>query len=220
MQFDWKKNIQTILAALNTVILVVLVILVVYNNNQNPATPQPVRTAQQPAPNQKVDIDINTLAANSPSQGQPGAKNSIVIFNSFTCGYCAKAREVLIQIHDKYPEKTRIIYKNFIRNDKDKYAAMAAECANDQGKYFPMYSMIFTTGVTADNNYTKYASAIGLDLKSFNQCFTSNKYQNKIDQESQLGRGIGITGTPSFIINGNLSVGYRPFEVFEKMLSL
>ena len=102
----------------------------------------------------------------------------------------------------------------------DKMAAMAAECANDQGKYFPMYNMIFTSGVKQDNDYSKYASAIGLNMSSFNQCVSSQKFKNQIDQESALGRSLGITGTPSFIINGNLSVGYRPVEVFEQMLSL
>lgn len=110
-------------------------------------------------------------------------------------------------------------------------AAVAANCANDQGKFKEMHDMIFenqnvwnkqeTTG--ALTTFSQYASEIKIDQNAFDSCLTSGKHIDEIRKDLQDGRDYGITGTPGFFV-GNDEIGYvelkgaQPFESFKKVI--
>lgn len=92
---------------------------------------------------------------------------------------------------------------------RSQYAAEATECAADQGYFWAYHDLLFANqkdGATWSRNVLKtYAKNLGLDTQAFGQCMDSKKYASKVTGESSQGYKVpGITGTPSFLVNGKL----------------
>jgi len=166
---------------------------------------------------QAKQIDMGQLTQGAPFSGPENAKVSIVMFNSFTCGFCKKVSPVLNQVLQKYPDKVRLVYRHFIRNEVDLAAANATECAGEQNKFWQMHDQIFAEN-GGEFNYKLYARNIGINLAQFDACVASNKYSQKARSDSEMGQYLGVQGTPTFVINGELVVGYRPFEAFDAVV--
>ena len=67
-------------------------------------------------------------------------------------------------------------------------------------------------------NLKHYAKELGLDTAAFNHCLDSGKYSQKVDAETGVGKMLGLRGTPSFFINGELLVGAQPYEAFQLLI--
>jgi predicted DsbA family dithiol-disulfide isomerase len=65
------------------------------------------------------------------------------------------------------------------------------------------------------NNLKRFAAELGLDTDEFNQCLDTGKHTDLVEQETQLSRQIGVTSTPTFLINGQPVLGAQPFEAFQ-----
>jgi predicted DsbA family dithiol-disulfide isomerase len=63
-----------------------------------------------------------------------------------------------------------------------------------------------------------FAQELGLDTSTFNTCIDSEKYMDKIIQDYNLGKEMGIKSTPIFFVNGTKVVGYKPFEYFQELI--
>jgi len=97
-------------------------------------------------------------------------------------------------------------------------AAQAAECAREQGEFWPYHDKLFATqgGLAFTNAKLKrYARELGLDVTAFARCLDSGKYYKKVEEETELGSLLGARGTPTFFLNGRMLVGAQPFEVFQ-----
>jgi protein-disulfide isomerase len=128
------------------------------------------------------------------------------------------------QIEDTYVTtgKVKIAFKQFpltnIHQNSEK-AAEASLCANDQGKFWEMHNKMFENNNVLDVNSLKgYAKLLGLNTNDFNTCLDSGKYADQVQKDQQEGIALGITGTPSFIINGKLVTGALPFSEFQKVI--
>ena len=109
---------------------------------------------------------------------------------------------------------------------------MAAYCAADQGKYWEMYDALFTNVIGEDaGSFTArrlqlIAENVGLDMQTFNSCYTSNKYMDQVNQDFTDAKAAGITGTPFFVITytagGQTQTdtvdGAQAFSVFQQKL--
>lgn len=162
-------------------------------------------------------VDMAPLLIGAPAIGSKNPKVDIVVFNSFTCGFCRKVNPVLQQLLKKYPDKVRVVYRHFIRNETDIVAANAVECAGEQNKFWQMQDQIFGDNAN-EFNFKRYAQNAGLNVDQFNKCLVSAKYTSKANNDSEMGRTLGVQGTPTFVINGDVMVGYRPFESFESII--
>jgi len=109
-------------------------------------------------------------------------------------------------------------------------AAQAAECAGDQNSYWQMHEALFnepsewdTTPEDAKQAFYRYAGTLKLDADALLQCVEQGTHADEVERDNQEAIGLGLTGTPSFIINGRLMSGARPTEqfiqVFERELS-
>ncbi len=160
-----------------------------------------------------------------PSQGSPDAPVTIVEFSDFQCGFCRKFwQETLPRIEEKYIQtgKVRFVYRHLaIFGPPSVQAGMAAECAHEQGKFWPYHDRLFSSaGLFAftTGNLKRYAEELRLDTARFNACLDAEKPREKIEQETAIGRMIGMTGTPGFLINGGRLIGAQPYEVFEEII--
>ncbi len=215
-----KKNITNIVLIVHSAAIVFLFFLFFNSGLKTDYSAKENRskTSGDPPLLRKVNIDIKEFIKNSAVKGNINAGNTIIKYNSFSCGYCRKAKITLNRILKQYPDKIKIVYKHYTRNKWDIEAGHAAECAEEEGKFWDMYEEIFNTGPKQDLNI--YAKNIGLNLNKFSLCMKSGKYRKKILEDTRIGSSLGINGTPAFIINKKLFVGYLPFNVFNSILKM
>jgi len=160
-----------------------------------------------------------------PSKGSPDAPVAIVEFSDFQCGYCRKFwQETLPRIEEKYIRtgKVRFVYRHLaILGAASVQAAMAAECAHEQGKFWPYHDKLFAgAGLLAftAGNLKRYAEELRLAPARFNACLDTEQPREKVERETMVGRAIGMTGTPGFLINRGRLIGAQPFEAFEEII--
>lgn len=160
-----------------------------------------------------------------PSKGGPDAPVTIVEFSDFQCTFCRQFwRETLPRIEEQYirPGKVRFVYRHLaILGPPSVQAAIAAECAHEQGKFWPYHDRLFSSAglfALTTGNLKRYAQGLQLDTVRFNACLDGQRPREKVEQETIIGRVIGMTGTPGFLINGGRLIGAQPFEVFEEII--
>jgi protein-disulfide isomerase len=157
-----------------------------------------------------------------PAKGPATAPITIVEFSDFQCPYCARVNPTLKQVQDRYGDKLRVVFRDFpllqIHKDAAK-AAEAAECAQDQGKFWEMHDKLFSNQAKLQVEALKQSAAeIGLDTASFNECLDSGKHSAEWRKDMEEGERFGVTGTPAFFINGRLLAGAQPLEAFTTVI--
>src|SRR5207248_2330445 len=114
--------------------------------------------------------------------------------------------------------KIRLIYRHYPLDGIHPYArgaAQAAECANEQNKFWDYHDLLFKNQDQLDKeNLLTYAKQLNLDMKNFQPCVESAKYAQRVQDDVQAGDLLGISGTPTFFINGRKLVGAQPLSAF------
>ena len=159
----------------------------------------------------------------SPVKGKKDAKIQIVVFSDFQCPFCSRVNAPLVEVEKFYGADIMVSFKHFpLSFHKEAMpAALAAMCANEQGKFWEMHDKLFENqkALTAED-IKGYAKAIGLDDAKFTPCFDSGKYKAKIEADMAEGRNAGVRGTPTLYINGrkfNSPSGYN-LQAFQSVI--
>jgi protein-disulfide isomerase len=174
----------------------------------------PAPAAAEPAPDVKQDVKVG----DAPVRGPASAKVTIVAYSDFQCPFCSRALPTLKQIEEDYKGKVRVAFKNLPLpfHDKAHLAAEAALAANEQGKFWPMHDKLFANQQALDRpSLEAYAQELGLNMSKFRAALDSGKFKDRVDREAKEGNGFGVTGTPTFFINGKKLVGAQPVEAFK-----
>lgn len=160
---------------------------------------------------------VNTIPANAPPGAQPpnqaGAPTATVVleeFADFQCGSCAVKHPILNEIKSMFGGRIRFIFRNYPLDIHDKAydAAVAADAAGLQGKFWDMQNVLFSNQSTwsADANYKQtwkgYADKIGLDVAKWENDMLGIVSKNRVDEDKKRGKAIGVTSTPTLFING------------------
>ncbi len=160
-----------------------------------------------------------------PSFGPSDAPITIIEFSDFQCPYCQKwHNEVWKKLVAAYPTQIRLVYRDFplysIHPDAAP-AANAAECANEQSKYWEFHDLLFSGNEgLGEAAYQNYASSLNLNMASFQQCLDENRYETEVTADFEYASGIGIQSTPTFFVNGVALIGAQPYEVFKEVIDL
>lgn len=181
----------------------------------------PTRAASQTA---TVDQILAALGK-GPALGDTSAPVTITEFSDFQCSFCKKFwAETLPRLKEMYikPGRVRFIYRHLaILGEHSVQAALAAECAGEQGKFWEYHDRLFAAqGPLAFTRakLKRYAQELNLDGDAFSRCLESGKYMKKVEGETGAGQFLGARGTPTFFINGRLLIGAHPFETFEAVI--
>ena len=153
-----------------------------------------------------------------------GIENSpvtIIEYSDYQCPYCARAEATIKDVLDEYGSKIYFVYKDFplpFHNNAQK-AAEASRCALEQGKYWEYHDLLFENQQSLDSNsLKKYAKNMGLEEAKFSNCLDSNKYADAVKQDIGEGQKAGVSGTPTFFVNGEILVGAQPFDAFKEII--
>lgn len=173
---------------------------------------------------QRPTIDYNKVhnlpIGTSPIKGKKDAKVTVVEFSDYQCPYCARLQPTLKDVLKAYPDDVKLVYKDFPLSfhKQAKNAAKAARAAGEQGKYWEMHDLIFENFSKLNEAMFKdFATKLNLDMKKFEADFGSTKYDALIQQDINLGRQAGVTGTPTLYMNGKRMQG-RSFDDFKSLI--
>jgi protein-disulfide isomerase len=165
---------------------------------------------------------ISVVTDGLPSWGKPTAPVTIVEFSDHQCPFCARAIPTVERLKKEYgPDKIRIVFADMPlpSHNRANPAALAGQCANDQGKFWEYSAMMFENqSKLEDTDFKDYAKKLGLDEAKFAECYTSKKHQPQVDKSRKQAEAAGIQATPSFVINGFLLQGAQPFEKFKEKI--
>ncbi len=177
-------------------------------------------TAAQPQTTQETQR-YEVVTGNGPSLGPADAPVTIIEFSDYECPYCRKwFTEAWPQIQKTYAGKVRLVYRDFPLSfhANSQSAALAARCAADQGKYWEYHDLLFSGAALGLDTYTSFANQLKFDMTQFQDCIRSQKYANDVQADFQYGSSLGVTGTPTFFIDGIPLVGAQPFSAFKTII--
>ena len=163
-----------------------------------------------------------------PSRGPATAKVTVVEFSDFQCPFCSRGYNTMEQqVLKEYGDKVKFYYKNYPLpfHPWATLGAVAAECAKEQKPeaFWTLYKGLFEQqkDITPENVKEKSHAILAdskIDMAKFDDCFDNKKTLDKVKADMAEGSSVGVTGTPSFIINGRLLVGAQPFEAFKNVI--
>ncbi len=183
--------------------------------NQSQAAALP--PTQTPVERFKVAVEGN------PTIGPDTAPVTIIEFSDFQCPFCKRFHDGTLQaLLKKYEGKIRFAYRDFPISAIHPFAqgaAEAAECAHAQNKFWEYHDLLFQNQdrLTRDD-LIGYARQLNLDAKAFQDCYDTGQYAQEVQADLQVGQTLGITGTPTFFINGRLLVGAQPLSAFSTII--
>jgi protein-disulfide isomerase len=165
----------------------------------------------------------STLAANSTAaeqsedpklhvRGPRNAPLTLEIYGDFQCPACGTASRVVDELQKEYQGKMRVIFHEYPleMHRHAKEAAMAAEAAGLQGKFWEMHDALYqyqdVWSKISDVSFffESYARMIGLDLEQFNEDRKSMKVEDMVIEDGTDGMARGVQNTPTLFLNGNL----------------
>ncbi|MFN8372330.1 MAG: DsbA family protein [Anaerolineae bacterium] len=166
---------------------------------------------------------VDVSADNDPSIGAADAPVTIIEFGDFRCSFCRRFEsETLPQIMANYEGRVRYVFRDMpILGQASLDAAVAAECANAQGRFWDYHNVLYNNqqliGATADV-FSTMAQSVGLDINTFNACVSAQTTLGEVVADQSEGQRAGIQGTPTFFINGRYVSGAQPYEVFASII--
>lgn len=170
---------------------------------------------------------VNVELGDAPVKGEANAPATIVEFSDYECPFCGKFyTETLPLIQEQYIKtgKVKLVYKDFPLDfhPSAQKAAEAARCVGEQKGdegYWKMHDLLFENQQTLSvANYKKWARSLGVVGTKFDQCLDEGKYAAAVQADLKYGQKLGVSGTPSFFINGKMVTGSQPFEVFKQVI--
>ncbi|MBD3259914.1 thioredoxin domain-containing protein [Candidatus Woesearchaeota archaeon] len=122
-------------------------------------------------------------------------------FSDFECPMCRRAHPIVLNLLAKYNGKINFKFRHLpLDYHPDAYdAALASECARDQGRFIEFYDLLYRKGAGSPEAYAK---ALGLDMQAFNECFISEEKAPIIEKDVEEAMQRGVQGTPWFFVDG------------------
>ena len=175
-------------------------------------------------------LNKENLLDGSTILGNTNAKITIVEFGDYQCTYCYKFhKDTIKKIKDNYVETgyVNFIYRDFpLNGEQSILASEASYCAQKQNKFWEYHDILYNnwggenTGWITENNLLGFAIDAELNLGNFSQCLENSEFRQKVLDNEQFGKEIGISATPSFLIFDDNDVyriiGAQSFEKFEQ----
>ena len=182
-----------------------------------------------PAATPEVLADMGSFTLRAANRkGDPAAPITIVEFSDFQCPFCRRAfDQVLPQLVRDYVDtgKATLVYKHTaFLGPESSWAAVAAECAADQNRFWDFHNLLFSRqngenqGTFNKDKLLSFANELKLDLAKFEPCLNNEETLARVQADIQEGRQAGVTGTPTFFINGQKIAGAQPYDRFRAVI--
>jgi protein-disulfide isomerase len=175
-----------------------------------------------PNPRARIVDEWRQYAADGHRVGPQDASVTITEFSDFECPYCRTTARDLRIIRDRYPNQVAVVFRHMpLRSHQFAVpAARASECAASQGGFDAMHDALFQSqdslGVVP---WSRFAATAGLkDVGAFDHCMAESGPIAAVARDTSAGRRLGVTGTPTLLINEQLVVGAPPAKVLDRLV--
>jgi protein-disulfide isomerase len=159
-------------------------------------------------------------------KGNPDATVKLVEYSDFQCPACAQFQPVVAEIIAEYGDRMSFEYRHFPLTQIHRLAepaARAAEAAGQQGKFFEFHDLLFVNQATWAQStnpaqfFVQYATELGLDVDQFMRQQRSTILRDQVRAQFNEARDLGFTGTPSFVLNGQV-MKFNSFDEFKAQI--
>ncbi len=165
-----------------------------------------------------------------PTDGDESAPVEMVMWADYQCPFCQRFdTQTLPALRQRYVEtgQMKFVWRNFENyGGESQDAAAAAHCAGEQDRFWEYHMTLYenqrgvNTGAFTTSNLLRFASELGLERAPFETCLGGLGYDAVISADKKLGRSQGVSGTPTFFINGEMIVGAQPTETFVGLIEV
>lgn len=175
-----------------------------------------------------------TPVSSSGGHRKGGPANVVIVeFSDFECGHCARAFRNLKRVLPRFGSDVALVFHHFpldaacnpsVTGSAHRYAclaAMASECAAEQGRFWEYHDLLFGDQSALDReNLLAYAERLSLDRSKFLACLDSDRPRQRIEQDVREGTRLGVTSTPTFYLNGRTVTGALEPDKLEHAIRL
>lgn len=147
---------------------------------------------------------------------------ALVEFGCYSCDYTRDAQPVVDELLEEYGDRIKFVFLHFPieSHENSKEAAIAAECAREQDKFWEYHERLFVSeDYLVEDALISYADELGLDTDEFRQCLEERSTESYVDENIQKGVEAGVYGTPTFFINDEILVGPQSLKKFKKIIN-
>jgi protein-disulfide isomerase len=157
------------------------------------------------------------------SLGPAGAPVTIVEFSDFECPFCRVGAKTVQDVLSRHPSDVRLVFKNFpidiacheeLQQQLHPFAckaALFARCAGSESpdQFWRAHDLLFEAGELSDDVMRRIHAELSLPAAEMDRCMGSEEPLRKVKEDIALARGLGVTGTPAFFINGRRAPEYK-----------
>jgi len=188
-----------------------------------------VKIASRNSPNNKQPLSLASAVIESDwIKGNKESKVIITEYSDFQCPACASYYGLVKQLHKDFGDRIAFVYRHFPLRQihaNAEIAALSAEAAGKQGKFWEMHDMIFENqkkwegDKNAKEIFIGYAEELGLNAEQFKQDLDSKEVKEKVEADYQSGVKAGVNHTPTFFVNGGEIQNPRSYEEFKNIIN-
>jgi len=171
-----------------------------------------------PGPDPKATYKVSAEGA---AKGGTAPLVTIVEWSDFQCGFCKRATDTMDALVEQYGDDVRVVYKHnpIGRHGRAFPAAVAAEAARRQGKFWEMHDKLFANSrELTDDNFKAWAAELSLDVDQFERDRNDPALTELVKKQAQEIHALGAMGTPAFFVNGRYVRGAQPLDNFKKLV--
>src|SRR5579859_585783 len=155
------------------------------------------------------------------TRGEQNAPVVLVEFADYQCPYCQKVNPQIQQLKKEYGDNLTVIFKDFplpMHHSSEK-AAEASRCAGQQGKFWEYHDVLFYSKQIEVDALKEHARVLKLDGDRFDTCLDSGAEAGAVKKDLEEAKGLGLTGTPSFFVNGHFFSGVVDYAALKDIVN-
>ena len=160
---------------------------------------------------QPGSIEKPTVTFVNPSIGPEEAKVTIIEFGDFKCEACREVGRSIKAVLERFPEEVRFVWKHLPNESAyplSTPAAIAAQCAHQQQRFFDYYDLLFERQTfLSEQQFLQIAQDLELDVDSFEKCYQSRDTLPIVRKDYEEALGLGLIATPTIYVNDDNYVG-------------
>ena len=139
-------------------------------------------------------------------QGGPDAAVTLLEYGDYQCPYCGAAYPIVKQVQKEMGDELRFVFRNFpitTSHPHAEQAAEAAEAASAQDRFWPMHDLLYENQQRLGaEDLSAHANSLGLDVQRFERDLAEHVHAARVREDFMSGVRSGVSGTPTFYING------------------
>lgn len=185
-----------------------------------------MKEGKEPPPPEKKDVP--PPEADNAYKGGKDAKVVIQLWSDFQCPFCKRVEPTVTEIEKEYGNKVKIVWRDLplpFHQEAPGAAQAAREAYAQKGNagFWKFHEKLFEAAGSPDGlkrpNLDKIAQEVGLDMAKFKDAMDSGKHKARVEKDAEVANKAGVSGTPSFVINGYYISGAQPLTAFKKVIN-